>query len=95
MLSQKQEIILGELISRKVKITKSNCKDLQGKTGTITNETTNTIQIKTNTKTITAPKTTCTFEINKTTINGKLLISKPQDRTKNLSRKKTLLKNNT
>lgn len=87
MLNRKQETILGELISKEVKIIKSNCKDLQDKTGIVIDETTNTLLIQHGTKRFRIPKATCALEINGEIVNGKLLVSKPQDRTKNLSKK--------
>lgn len=87
MLSQKQQLTLGELISKEVTVMRSNCKDLQGKTGKIIDETTNTVLIEHKGKRFNIPKATCVLEIDGIVIQGKLLVSKPQDRTKNLSKK--------
>jgi len=83
------ELLMGELIGLKTKITKSTRRELIGITGTIVDETMHTFTIeKTNGKEIKVPKKSCVFQFgNKKDIDGKKLCFRPEDRIKKYWRK--------
>lgn len=92
----KQNILVHELIGLKIKIIKATDKNKNKIEGTIVNETKNTLTIETNKKEKTIPKKETIIEIElpnkeKIKIKGMQLIAKPEERTKQLWRKKNEL----
>ncbi len=83
----KKEIILGEIIGKKVKITKSTSKEMIGRTGKIIDETMKTIIIEEKGKKTIIPKKGTTFEIEGVEIQGKGIAYRPEERTKKNWRK--------
>lgn len=75
-----------ELIGLETEVTNSDCKSFVGLKGVIIDETKNTLEIRTDDGDRTVPKKGKTFAFNiedkNTTIQGNVLIARPQDRTK-------------
>ena len=87
MDSKSKEFLLGELIGEQVKIEKSSSKGLQGIEGRITDETRNTFLIETRKGRKRIAKQGNFFAFRLATIDGSLLVCRPEDRTKVLARK--------
>ncbi len=80
------QFLSRELIGKEAKITSSSCKDLPQAKGKIIDETANTFVIEySEGKRKTIPKATSVFEIDGKKINGKILVGRPEDRTKKFS----------
>ena len=71
-----------ELIGEDVKIVSSSCKGLVQAKGKIIDETANTFVIECNSQRKIIPKASSVFEINGKKIDGKILVGRPEDRTK-------------
>ena len=75
-----------ELIGLETEVTNSDCKSFVGLKGVIIDETKNTLEIRTDDGDRAVPKKGKTFAFNiedkNTTIQGNVLIARPQDRTK-------------
>lgn len=77
------EKVMDELIGLDVKIVKSTRKELIGVKGRIVDETMNTFTIETKGHEKKVPKKQCLFEFGgETTIDGKDLLFRPEDRIK-------------
>ena len=93
--SLEPEILMGELIGKKVEIMKSTRRELIGVKGEIVDETMNTFVVERKTqnkvKEITVPKRFCVFRFHKKNmhvdVNGKRLMFRPEDRIKKYWRK--------
>ncbi|MBI5229160.1 ribonuclease P protein subunit, partial [Candidatus Micrarchaeota archaeon] len=85
---ESREFLLGELIGKKVLVEKSSCKDMQGIDGLILDETQNTFLLEAKSGRKIVPKTGCTFFFPESGIRveGKLLICRPEERTKKLGK---------
>ncbi len=81
-----KEFLLGELIGKRVKIAFSAEPSLMGLEGSIEDESLNTFVLHTGKGTKRVSKTSCTFAFPDAgvTVDGKLLLHRPQDRTKKL-----------
>lgn len=82
-----QNLVRHELIGLKIKVGDSTDKTLKGITGIVIDETYNTLKMETNNKEKTVVKENCVFVFtlpNKTKVqvDGKLLVSRPEDRIK-------------
>ncbi|MBI1978884.1 MAG: ribonuclease P protein component 1 [Candidatus Aenigmarchaeota archaeon] len=82
-----QNIVRHELIGLKVKIVKSTDSTQKGITGKVIDETYNTLKIETKDKEKTVIKENCVFiftlpDKTKVQVDGKLLVSRPEDRIK-------------
>ncbi|MBI2547116.1 MAG: ribonuclease P protein component 1 [Candidatus Aenigmarchaeota archaeon] len=82
-----QNIVRHELISLPVRIVESTDPTQKGMHGKVTDETYNTLKIETKNKEVTAIKENCTFvftlpDKTKVQVDGKLLVSRPEDRIK-------------
>ena len=82
-----QNLIRHELIGLKVKIEKSVDPTQKGITGRVIDETYNTLKIETKSKEKTVIKGNCIFvftlsDKTKVQVDGKLLVSRPEDRIK-------------
>ena len=75
-----KKLLKNELIGSRIEIIESNNKTLIGKKGKIIDETKNTFTIKNNIKEIKVIKSHITIKINGQEIQGKKLVSRPQDR---------------
>lgn len=75
-------VLKGELIGSQIEIVESKNKTLVGKKGKITDETKNTVTIQTGRKKIKVIKSHVTFMIKNKKIQGKSLVSRPEDRLK-------------
>ena len=84
---KKQDILMGELIGKQIKVIKSTSKEQTGKTGKIIDETLKTIIIETPEKEVKLPKKDCTFLIEGIEIQGKEILYRPEDRIKKYWRK--------
>ena len=75
-----------ELIGLETEVIGSDCRSFVGMKGVIIDETKNTIEIRTDEGDRTVPKKGKTFSFNiedkNTTIQGDVLVARPQDRTK-------------
>ena len=78
------QILLDEIIGKKIKIANASCKGLAGIEGTIIDETQNTLVIKTKKGNKHVPKAPCTFEIEGVKVKGKLFLTRPQERIKKI-----------
>ncbi len=76
------DFLASELIGKEVKITSSSCKGLVPAKGKIIDETANTFVIEYNGQRKVIPKATTVFEISGKKVDGKLLVGRPEDRTK-------------
>ena len=88
-VSGRKRFLLGELIGEKTLVAKSSCKDLQGITGLVLDETTNTflLQTKSGVKRILKKGSTFFFPSADAEVDGMLLICRPEERTKKLFHK--------
>ena len=80
--------LLGELIGRRARVVKSSCKDLQGIEGIVADEGRNSFLFETSKGSKRIPKAGSTFQfpqLSPLEISGKLLICRPEDRTKKLA----------
>ena len=77
-----KEVIKGELVGSQIEIVDSKNKSLVGKKGEIIDETKNTLTIQTKRKKIKVLKAHITIMINNQKIQGKSLVSRPEDRLK-------------
>jgi ribonuclease P protein subunit POP4 len=80
-------VLRHELAGLKAKIIKSKHKEYEKISGTITDETRNTITIKQSDKNKKIPKESADFELAldenaKVSVDGKLLVARPEDRIK-------------
>ena len=87
MDSKEKEFLLSELIGEKVRIAKSSSKELQGLEGRIVDETRNTFLIETRKGRKRIPKAGNWFAFRLASVDGSLLVCRPEDRTKSLARK--------
>ncbi|MDP3742067.1 MAG: ribonuclease P protein subunit [Candidatus Micrarchaeota archaeon] len=76
------QFLSRELIGKEVKITSSFCKGLCQVKGKIIDETANTFVIEYNRQRKVIPKATTVFEIDGKKVDGKVLVGRPEDRTK-------------
>ncbi|MFH1257728.1 MAG: ribonuclease P protein subunit [Candidatus Micrarchaeota archaeon] len=86
--SRGHAFLLGELIGKKVRISKASSRSLQGKEGTIIDESKNTFLLDASGRRIVVPKkgNVFLFEPEGLNVDGSLLICRPEDRTKRLSK---------
>lgn len=77
-----KEVLKGELIGSQIEIESSKNKSLVGVKGEVIDETKNTLTIQTPKKKIKIIKSHVTIMIKNQKIQGKSLVSKPQDRLK-------------
>jgi ribonuclease P protein subunit POP4 len=87
-LGRDYSFLLEELIGLEVIVQKASSKALQGLEGRILDESKNTFLLETSRGRKRIPKATCTFLFipqNKE-VDGKLLVARPEDRTKKLSK---------
>ncbi|MFH0752173.1 MAG: ribonuclease P protein subunit [archaeon] len=81
-----KNIVQHEIIGQKVNVSKATNKSLEGITGTIINETQNTITIQSDDKTREVLKNqiklTFTIKGDKVEVDGKVLTGRPEDRIK-------------
>ena len=91
-MQKDNELALRELIGLFVRISRSSCRGMQGFEGRIMDETRNTFLVETSSgerKRI--PKASCIFTFfengKESEIEGKLLVCRPEDRTKAIARK--------
>lgn len=80
-------VLRHELVGLKARILKAKHKDYEKISGTIVDETRNTITIKQAGKEKKIPKNSATFELTldgstKVSVDGKLLLARPEDRIK-------------
>src|SRR3989338_6072718 len=81
------EFIAGELIGEKAKVEKASSKDFQGIEGSILDETKNTFVFQTAKGRKIIPKSQCAFRFeNGVVVEGKILVSRPEDRTRKIVR---------
>jgi ribonuclease P protein subunit POP4 len=93
MLMQAQNLLKGELIGLRVRITGSKNKNLIGLEGTIVDETKNMFMIQKNMEEKKIAKDQCVFEFTlengeKISVEGKLLVARPEMRLKKTNVKK-------
>ena len=81
-----KEFLLGELIGKRVRVAFASEKSLLGLEGLIADETLNTFVLHTGKGTKRVPKTSCTFAFPDAglLVEGRLLMHRPEDRTKRL-----------
>ena len=87
MDSKEKEFLLSELIGEEVRIARASSKGLQGFEGRIVDETRNTFLIEGAKGRKVVPKEGNWFAFGKVTVQGKLLVCRPEDRTKVLAKK--------
>lgn len=82
-----QNLVRHELIGLKIRVESSTNKGQKGLTGTVVDETYNTLRIENKDKEKTVAKENCSFiftlpDKTKVQVDGKLLVSRPEDRIK-------------
>jgi len=84
-----KEFLLGEFIGERVQVAWSNRKELQGIEGTILDETYGSFQVRSGNKTRTVPKNgnVFFFPSARLKVDGKLLVCRPEERTKKLAKR--------
>ncbi len=84
--SSGKRFLLGELIGEETRISFSSDKSLDGLVGKIVDETLNTFVLHTGKGLRTIPKVSCTFSFPDAgvEVSGRLLLQRPEDRTKKL-----------
>ena len=82
------EFLAGELIGEKAKVLQSSGKGFQGIQGLVTDETRNTLVLQTSNGRKRVPKSQCVFLFPESGVcaDGEMLVSRPEDRTKKVSR---------
>ncbi|MFH0836279.1 MAG: ribonuclease P protein subunit [Candidatus Micrarchaeota archaeon] len=85
---QPDEFFLGELIGEKTRVASSSCKDSQGIEGTVQDESLNSFLVETEDGVKRIPKKGSVFAFGGFEIPGDVLIIRPEDRTKKLTKTK-------
>jgi ribonuclease P protein subunit POP4 len=87
MMITPYNVLRHELVGLKAKVVKSNHREYEKVSGTIVDETRNTVTVRQANKEKKIPKNSATFELAingkaKVNVDGKLLLARPEDRVK-------------